>query len=268
MTFPVMDASAAVSSQVSPAALYLDLLKATLTNTLFQPEPDADDENQLRYVDAFIRHYMEGTAISMCPLGRFQNVQYCIEDVLRHSVPGDLIETGVWRGGMTIFMRAVLKAYGVEDRTVWVADSFEGLPAPDADKCPLEAQVHNGKVMKTVYNHFAVGIEEVRRNFQAFGLLDDRVCFLKGWFRDTLPSAPISKLAIVRLDGDYYDSTRDSLTCLYPKLSIGGYVIIDDYGEDTWTYCRKAVDEFRQEHGIKDLLVRVDSKCYFWQRTQ
>jgi hypothetical protein len=70
----------------------------------------------------------------------------------------------------------------------------------------------------------------------------------------------------MRLDGDYYESTMDALTNLYDKLSVGGYAIIDDYGEDTWTYCRKAVDDFRREHGIKEPMIRVDSKCFFWQR--
>jgi hypothetical protein len=122
--------------------------------------------------------------------------------------------------------------------------------------------------MGQVYNHFAVSLEDVQRNFRAFNLLDEQVKFLKGWFKDTLPSAPISKLAILRLDGDYYESTRDSLLNLYDKLSVGGYAIIDDYGEDSWTYCRKAVDEFRQQHSIVDPMIRVDSKCYYWQRAR
>ncbi len=248
--------------------MYLDLLKASLTNTLFTAEPDVDDEIETRYVHDFIRHYIEGTAISMCPLNRFENIESCIVDVLKHGIPGDLIETGVWRGGATIFMRAVLKIHEVTDRVVWVADSFEGLPEPDAEQFPREAQVHNGLVMKGVYHHFAVGLEDVQRNFRAYGLLDDQVRFLKGWFKDTLPTAPIDSLAVMRLDGDYYESTRDGLLNLYDKLSVGGYVIIDDYGEDHWTYCRRAVDEFRSLRNIDDPMIRVDSKCYYWQRTR
>ena len=266
------------SAEVSPNAahpnslvssrLYLDLLKATLTNTLFALEPDVDDQNQFAYVHDFIGHYIQGSAISMCPLGRFDNIESCVMDILNHDVPGDLIETGVWRGGSTIFMRALLKVYGVTGRKVWVADSFEGLPAPDPDLYPIEAKAHEGKVMSEVYHHFAVGLEDVKRNFRAFGMLDDQVQFLKGWFKDTLPTAPIDKLALVRLDGDYYESTRDGLVHLFDKLSVGGYVIIDDYGEDDWTYCRKAVDEFRLERRIEDPMIRVDSKCYYWQRTR
>jgi hypothetical protein len=72
----------------------------------------------------------------------------------------------------------------------------------------------------------------------------------------------------MRLDGDFYESTRDGLNSLYDRLSPGGYVIIDDYGEDSWTYCRKAVDEFRAERGIQDPFITVDSKCSYWQRTR
>ena len=95
-----------------------------------------------------------------------------------------------------------------------------------------------------------------------------RVRFLKGWFKDTLPAAPIDALSILRLDGDYYESTMDALTSLYDKVSVGGYIIVDDYGEDSWTYCRKAVDEFRRERGIEDPIHRVDSNCYYWKRTR
>ena len=127
--------------------LYLDLLKKSLTNTLYTVEPDANQENQLRFVVGFIQHYIEGPAVSMLPLERFDNLQSCIADVVAANVPGDLIETGVWRGGATIFMRAMLKVLGITDRTVWVADSFEGLPEPDADKFPREAAFHQSAPM-------------------------------------------------------------------------------------------------------------------------
>ena len=246
--------------------LYLELLKRVLTNTLFEGEPNTDQESELHFVQGFIQHYINGPAITMLPIARMDNLRTCVEDVMARGVPGDLIETGVWRGGATIFMRAVLRAHGVIDRNVWVADSFEGLPEPDAVKYPIEAKAHQGAVMRKTYNHFAVDINDVRRNFAAFDLLDERVRFLKGWFKDTLPAAPIKTLAVMRLDGDYYESTMDGLINLYDKLSVGGYAIIDDYGEDSWTYCRRAVDEFREQRGIDEPMIRVDSKCYYWQR--
>jgi O-methyltransferase len=253
--------------QSRAADLYLDLLKRSLTNNLFATEPDANEKNPNRYISRAIAHYQQSAAVSMLPLIRLDNIQSCVTDVIEQSVPGDFIETGVWRGGATIFMRAMLKILNATDRIVWVADSFEGLPEPDADKYPLEAESFQSAAMTKYYNHLAVGEEEVRRNFSSYGMLDSQVKFLKGWFKDTLPLAPIERLALMRLDGDYYESTWDALNNLYDKLSIGGFVIIDDYGEDSWTYCRKAVDDFRRERGIADPLVRVDKPCSFWRKT-
>jgi hypothetical protein len=251
---------------VEPAELYFDLLKKSLTATLFASEPDHDQASQAQFLRGFVAHYIRGTALTMLPSVRLDHLQSCVIDVVRRAIPGDLIETGVWRGGATIFMRGIFKALGVLDRNVWVADSFEGLPVPDGERFPLEAKAHAGPFMTQVCNHLAVSIDEVRKNFDAYGLLDEQVRFLKGWFSETLPGAPIERLALMRLDGDLYDSTRDALVNLYDRLSPGGYVIVDDYGEDSWTYCRQAVDEFRTQRGISEPLLRVDSRCYYWQR--
>ena len=246
--------------------LYLELLKKSLTDTLRAEEPDADDSNASAYVVDFVRHYIRGDAVTMLPMARLDNLQHCVTRVVEDDVPGDLIETGVWRGGASIFMRGALAALGDETRNVWVADSFEGLPEPDPEKFPKEAEFHKSDLMQDMYNRFAADLDSVKKNFEVYGLLDDRVRFLKGWFKDTLPTAPIERLAVMRLDGDYYDSTMDGLTNLYGKLSPGGFVIIDDYGEDVWTECRRAVDEFREANGIDAPLTAVDTKCSFWRK--
>jgi hypothetical protein len=256
-----------MTESASAADLYLALMRKVLTNTLHREEP-AVDASSPRFILGFIEHYMRGPAMTMLPLSRMDNILTCAKDLIARCVPGDFIETGVWRGGATIFMRAILKAFDVRDRTVWVADSFEGLPEPDAERFPIEAEAHRGPVMTKGYKHFAAGIDEVRANFNAFGLLDDQVRMLPGWFKDTLPAAPIERLALMRLDGDYYESTMDALVNLYDKLSVGGYVIVDDYGEESWTYCRRAVDEFRAARGIGDAIVEVDRRCAYWRRTR
>ena len=250
------------------ADMYLDLLMRSLTNTLYSEEPNHDNANEAAFVTQFAVHYIRGGAVTMLPLVRLQNICSCIAKILEMNVPGDLIETGVWRGGATILMRAVLKLHGANDRTVWVADSFEGLPAPDAERFPREAVFHENKVTRDIYKRFASQLQEVQANFRAYGMLDSQVKFLQGWFKNTLPSAPIAKLSMLRLDGDYYESTMDSLTNLYDRVSVGGFVIIDDYGEESWTYCRKAVDEFRRERAIDEPMIRVDSKCVYWQRAR
>ena len=198
-------------------------------------------------------------AHTMIGVERLRNIQTCVEDVIRSEVPGDLIETGVWRGGAVIFMRAVLMAHDISDRTVWVADSFRGLPPPDAERYPADAGANLHE-----YEELAVPLEEVRDNFDRYGLLDDQVKFLEGWFRDTLPTAPIEQLAVMRLDGDNYESQWDALASLYPKLSTGGYVIIDDY--QLIDACRAAVDDFRRENDVSDELEMVDWNAVFWRK--
>ena len=250
---------------MTPGDRYLDLLIRSLTNTLFEQEPDHDSADVGRFVVAFTMHYIRGSAITMLPRVRLENIRHCVEAVITDDVPGDLIEAGVWRGGGCIFMRGCLEALGRGDRIVWVADSFEGLPDPGPDNA-RESQFFNSPMMQRHYKRLEASLEEVHANFNAYGLMSDRVRFLKGWFNETLPTAPIEQLSVLRLDGDYYSSTMDTLNALYAKVSPGGFVIIDDYGEDAWTDCRKAVDEFRRDHGVTEPIVTVDSKCVFWRK--
>jgi len=199
-------------------------------------------------------------AETMIGLARLRNLQDCITEVVHGGIPGDLIETGVWRGGASIFMRAVLKAYGDRERTVWVADSFEGLPRPDGRYSQDE-----GDRFWTYSDILSVSLEEVQDNFRRYGLLDDQVRFLKGWFKDTLPQAPFGSFAVVRLDGDMYSSTMDGLQNLYPRLSPGGYLIVDDYY--AVSACRKAVDDFRATCGICESIQRIDWAAAYWVKS-
>jgi len=213
--------------------------------------------------DAHAREYgrdWPGLGYTMIGLKRLENIQTCIEDILNNKVAGDFIEAGVWRGGATIFMRAILQVHGIEDRNVWVADSFEGMPAPDIEKYGAD----KGYDLSN-YEYLVAKLEDVKANFERFGLLDEHVKFLKGWFRDTLPNAPINKLSILRIDGDLYESTMDVLLSLYDRVSKGGYVIIDDYY--SWPPCRQAVDEFRIRRSITSELKEIDGAGVFWMVT-
>jgi hypothetical protein len=250
-----------------PTGLYLELMKRCLRNTIYNDDGDPARARELRdegpvwrgSADEILDEHRRPRH-TMASFKRLDNVQFCVEEVLAKNIPGDLIETGVWRGGTTIFMRAILAAYGVRDRTVWVADSFEGLPPPNADQYPADRGFD-----LTSIKELSVSLEEVTANFARYGLLDEPVRFLKGWFRDTLPHAPIASLAVLRLDGDLYESTMDALVHLYPKLSAGGYVIIDDYW--SWAPCRQAVSDYRGTHGITDRIQPVDWGSAYWQRT-
>lgn len=200
------------------------------------------------------------TAETMIGLDRLNNIQYCIEDILKKNVKGDFIETGVWRGGATIFMRGLLKAYGVKNRNVWVADSFQGLP--EASKNSHELDIKDNL---SSYPQLSVSLKDVKDNSKKYNLLDNQVKFLKGWFKDTLPKAPVNNFSLIRLDGDMYESTMDALNSLYHKLSKGGYVIVDDF---CLTQCREAINNFRREHGIKDPLIKIDWASVYWQKSK
>jgi O-methyltransferase len=198
-------------------------------------------------------------ADSMIGLRRMDNLQHCIQTVIEDEVPGDLVETGVWRGGATIFMRAVLKAFDDSTRKVWVADSFEGLPAPDTARYPADAAESYSGLLEA-------GLDQVRHNFERYGLLDDQVEFLVGWFKDTLPRAPIERLAVLRLDGDIYESTWQAMEALYPKLSPGGFCIVDDYGSHP-LQCGQAIDDYRRTHGVDDEIIDIDGYGVFWRKS-
>ena len=265
--------------------MYIELLKKTLIDwnrigfNEYRPVATSRPSWKLKILDSLLRKRglcicveypttkekrIEGKdwpvyADSMIGLKRMDNIEFCVKQILKENVPGDFIETGVWRGGACIFMKGILKSYNIEDRVVWVADSFQGLPAPDTEK-----YVHDKGDPYHSFPELAVSIETVKANFAKYNLLDKNVRFLEGWFKDTLPHAPIRKLALLRLDGDMYESTMDALVHLYPKLSVGGYIIIDDWGSVKG--CQQAVKDYREKHHIIEEIFPVDMDAVYWKK--
>lgn len=255
---------------MDPRAAYLDLLKRSLCDLLGPdletalPQPDGsvvvaplenreDRENGKEWP-------VRGT--TMVGLRRLDQLQSCIETIVADGIPGDVIETGVWRGGASILAAATLRSLGDEERGVWLADSFEGLPKADVENYPLDA----GADILSAYDFLAVSEDQVRGAMERYGVLDDRVHFLRGWFRDTLP--PLlgnHRWSLLRLDGDHYESTIIALESLYPDLSPGGFVIIDDYGGIA--QCQQAVNDFRAANGIEDELHQIDWTGVWWRRS-
>jgi O-methyltransferase len=239
---------------------YLDLMQSCLTGSIYRDLPQVqfglntfDSRQRERGLD------WPAQAQTMIGGKRMANLRTLIESAITENVPGDFIETGVWRGGACIFMRAILYAHNIADRCVWVADSFEGLPAANELKYPADA----GSNFHT-YQQLAVSLERVRENFRAYGLLDQQTKFLKGWFRDSLPTAPIRQLALMRLDGDMYESTMDALVNLYPKLSHHGYVIVDDYY--VVSACKAAVHDYCDANGIHPEIMEIDGVGVYWRK--
>ncbi len=247
-------------------SLYLDLLEQSLQNAI---HGESQVEMKMQMWLQRLRHpYLTRRgafpwptrAHSMIGPQRLRNLRDLVEQTLKNNISGDYIETGVWRGGACILMRGVLAAYGITDRKVIVSDSFEGLPRPDAEKYPADKRDR-----LFAFEELAVSVEKVRKNFEAYNLLDDQVVFLKGFFKDTLPTLPSdSRFALIRLDGDMYESTMDALTALYDKLSSGGYAIIDDYGG--LKNCKQAVHDYLDQRGLKVEIHKIDDSGVWWQK--
>jgi O-methyltransferase len=250
-----------LSEQDRRRELYLDLLVKTLTNVIYGDPSLVMGQIEIEH-DPKLREIGRGwptVAHTMVGLARLTNLKELAQRTIDERVPGDYIETGVWRGGCCILMRGVIEANQIRDRKVFVADSFAGLPPPKPDQYPVD-------LGDTLYTHreLAIPIEQVRANFAAYGLLDDQVVFVPGFFEDTLPSLEAGPFALIRLDGDMYESTIVALNSLYPKLSPGGFVIIDDYALGT---CKTAVDDFRREHDIMSQVHVVDWTGVWWQKS-
>ncbi len=264
--------------------LYIELLKKSLTDTirlnkgkyasirkknllintlvainkLIKPYHFAIVRDYNHQVDKILEgRFVPPNAETMIGLKRMDNIKKCVIETINNNIEGDLIETGAFRGGATIFMRGILKAYGITSKKIFVADSFEGLPKPN-HKYIFDKFSKYHKMTELIAT-----IEEVKQNFKNYDLLDEQVIFLKGWFKDTLPTAPIEKLSILRLDGDMYESTMDALIHLYPKLSIGGYIIVDDYNIPN---CKQAIEDYRSKMQITENIEPIDWTGIYWKK--
>jgi len=173
-------------------------------------------------------------------LAQLANLHRLTEHVLDCGIAGDFLEAGVWQGGVVIFLAGVLRAYDVAGVRLWAADTFSGIP-----RGAHPSTVHDPVDDWT--DRWIAPLDQVRDNIRRYGLLDDRIRFVCGPLRDAIPNAEIGRIALLRIDVDTYASTRDALELLYPKVSPGGRVIIDDWHLEG---CRSAVMDYRASHGI------------------
>lgn len=195
---------------------------------------------------------------TMIGRARLDNLHACLDHITTARIPGDVMECGVWRGGAGILMAGYLRIHDIPERRVLLADSFEGLPDPTWDGDP--------DLSPDVYPQLAVSVDEVKRNFEKYGLLGSNVEFIPGWFADSLPAAPVEQLALLRADGDLYSSTTEILEALYDRVSPGGIVIMDDFG--VLPPCAQAVREFFERRGeaLPDM-EKIDWSGVFWYKS-
>ena len=241
--------------------LYLDLLERTVSNWIY-----GDAWNRLGELRPFeparraVGQDIPSLGHTMIGLARLRHLRMLTQSVIADEVQGDLVEAGVWRGGACILMAGVLEAHADKTRLVVAADSFAGLPPPDP-RYPKD-------LLTTFEFHLreelAVDRETVRSNFERYGLMSERVKLLEGLFCNTLPAYPYGPIALLRMDGDLYSSTMDTLVHLYDRVSPGGYIISDDYG--VVVDARRAVLDFRAQRGITAEMFRVDQDAIFWRK--
>ena len=198
--------------------------------------------------------------LSMAGFRRAANLQSLLEDAIVRDVPGDFLEAGTWKGGLCLLAESIFDAYHqFPRRKVWLADSFRGIPKPTLDIDKQEhAGSHNYKIL-----HLG-GVQVVQSIFKTFGYLNDNTKWVVGFFKDSFPKQidqwrrDGTRFAVIRLDGDLYESVWDSLFYLYPFLSEGGYVIIDDYTD--WLAARKATLDYIVENDLNVTIYPVYHK--------
>ena len=239
---------------------HLDLVEKVLVGVVTSDPPltvhgqtEFDENLRLRGLD------WPKTAFSMVGLARMHNFRVLVEQAIINGIPGDIVETGVWRGGASMMAKAVIDSYGDSTRRVYLADSFAGLPPPDPEKYPLDKGLD-----LNLYEELAISEEEVCANFAKMGLLDDRVITVKGWFRDTMKNFPGQSIAVLRLDGDLYKSTIDPLNYLYDRVSPGGWIIVDDY--ECFEACKRATQDFLRSRKLRPTIHHIDGIGVFFQK--
>lgn len=253
--------------------LELEFIKRVLTDTLYDEEIRNNFfENKVIPSQKEIKRILsnqvdkqreEGLdwpvrAHTMIGIKRINSLHSCLDYVRENNIDGDFIETGVWRGGASIFMKYYNEYYKM-NRKVFVADSFRGLPKPNVDKYPEDINDEHHKI-----NYLSVSLDEVKNNFRLYDVLDDNVVFLEGWFDVTLKdNSMLKNLSILRFDGDMYGSTIDVLSNLYSKISKNGFLIIDDF---CLPNCAKAVMDFRKSNNIQNDIEIIDKCGIFWNK--
>jgi O-methyltransferase len=234
---------------------YLDLVKRSITNyhylggdtpfEAFRCVNHYDLQKSKWKIDDLAR------PLTLLTAGQLNLIENAVLALEQRKVPGDYIEAGIWRGGVIVFLRALLGAYGIQGRRILAADSFAGIPK--------NVRVQNDPV-DGWSDRWVATLDEVKANISRFGLLDGRIEFVVGFFADSLPALAGRQYALIRLDSDSYESVETSLAYLYPMLSHSGIVIIDDWHIQS---CKKAVMDYREKHGIT-APIRAHEGNAFW----
>lgn len=195
----------------------------------------------------FNRLFVKVRPLTMVSYSRLRGLQRAVKHIVKHNIAGDIVECGVARGGSAAVLGLTLQRLGAK-RDLWLFDTFQGLPRPSHHDPDFEiADLYTGKCLGSV--------EDVSESLASLGIRDN-VHFVPGLFQDTLPGANLASIAVLHVDGDWYESVKTCLECFYDKVSTGGIIQFDDYAH--WAGARKAVDEFFANRGIPPVLRKLD----------
>ena len=237
---------------------YIDLITRTITNFAYLGGQSGFRKFNFEHVydteNARWRTDMDSRPLTLLNKEQLDLLETLVESLEARGVPGDYIEAGVWRGGVIVLLRALIKAYAIPDRRVFAADSFSGIP---------QNKYFRHDPVDAWSDRWIASLKEVQNNIRRFGLLDDRIVFVAGLFADSLPALAGDRFALIRLDSDSYESVATSLDHLYPALSEGGVLLIDDWH---LIPCQMAVANYRKHHGIEDPIETVAGNAYWIKR--
>jgi hypothetical protein len=220
-------------------------VKEKLASAVRVGRPDLDGSTQ-RIIEAVYEY-------TLTPPDRVAALCGAVDYVIDHDLPGAFVECGLWKGGSMMAIAMRLRDRGVTDRDLYGFDTFEGMTPPTDEDVDWRG-VRQQPPDKGSTLHIGAGLEDVETNMRATGYPADRVHLVKGDVRETLPGEAPDDIALLRLDTDYYDSTKHELETLYPRLAQGGVLLIDDYGH--YRGSKKAVDEYFD--GRRIFLTRID----------
>ena len=214
------------------------------------------------YGEEFTRLYHATAPYTMTSPERMAALYTAVNYVVKHNIPGDFVECGVWRGGSSMLAAHTLLQRADDRRRLFLFDTFEGMTRPDERDVDRDGQAAFGHWLQQERDSGGnawcyASVQEVRQNMTATGYPPDRIHLIQGDVKHTLPHPEIGDISILRLDTDWYESTRHELECLYGKVSTNGIIILDDYGH--WQGARQAVDEFFAERHDPVFLNRVDT---------
>jgi hypothetical protein len=219
-------------------------------------------DNEKEEYAEFYDLYLRCKPYTMTSIDRMFALYKGVEYIVKNNIPGDFVECGVWKGGSSMLIALTLLKFGVTDREIWMYDTYEGMSEPgenDKDILGTQAEELLKKASKEVSESVWCysGLEEVKSNLMTAGYPAENIHFIKGKVEDTIPgSVPSGLISLLRLDTDWYESTKHELTYLFPLLVKAGVLIMDDYGH--WVGAKKAVDEYINENNITIHLIKVD----------